>query len=297
MVRWLSARDRSEGLALFIAKLAPQMMAAMDETGLKDFAAERVATQLQKTDVAPLVMQLLDGLTQDGRHHKLLDEVLGALNKFLNDEDAVEAIRKKVAEELPTVLNVFRADAVILRRILKTASALIDDVKRDENHELRGEFEQFFRDYVRRMKRSKRFAKRIEDFKRQILERPELGSVADQMWISLREFVEADVKSDESVLVARMTDLFVDIARNLEADERLRSDINAGMVTALTSFVAAQKHALSRFVADQVKSWDFAQLTLLIEANIGRDLQYIRFNGMLIGGIAGVILHVILMAI
>ena len=297
MVKWLGKRDRSEGLALFIAKLAPQMLTAVNETGLKDFAAERVATQLQKTNVAPLVMQLLNELTQGGRHHQLLDEVIGALHKFLNDEDAVEAIRKKVAEELPTVLNIFRADAVILRRILKTASALLDDVRQDQDHELRAEFEQFFRSYVRRMKRSKRFAKRIESFKQQILERPELGSIADQMWNSLIEFVEADVKSDKSVLVARMTDLFVDIARNLETDARLRSDINAGMVSAISTFVDTQKHALSVFVADQVKSWDFAQLTLLIEANIGRDLQYIRFNGMLIGGLAGVVLHFILLLI
>ncbi len=297
MIVWLSGRQRSEGLALFIARLAPQMLSAVDETGLKDFAAERVATQLQKTNIAPLVMELMDGLTQDGRHHKLLDEVIGALHKFLNDEDAVEAIRKKVAEELPAVLNVFRADAVILRRILKTASALLEDVKRDKDHELRAEFEHFFRSYVQRMKRSKRFAKRIEGFKQQILERPELGAVADQMWASLRAFVEADVASDKSVLVARMTDLFVDIARNLESDDRLRADINAGMVSALGTFVEAQKKSLSRFVADQVKSWDFAQLTLLIEANIGRDLQYIRFNGMLIGGIAGVILHILLLAI
>jgi len=147
------------------------------------------------------------------------------------------------------------------------------------------------------MKRSKRFARRIEGLKQQILERPEVGAVADQMWVSLCEFVEADVASDQSVLVARMTDLFVDIARNLETDTRLRADINAGMVSALGAFIEAQKEALSRFVADQVKSWDFAQLTLLIEANIGRDLQYIRFNGMLIGGVAGVILHVLLLAI
>ncbi|MEM7545735.1 MAG: DUF445 family protein [Pseudomonadota bacterium] len=297
MVTWLADRDRSEGFAQFLAKLAPQMLSAVDETGLKDFAAQRVATQLQKTDVAPLVMKLLDGLTQDGRHHKLLDEVVGALHKFLNDEDAIEAIRKKVAEELPTVLNIFRADALILRRILKTASALLDDIKADKDHELRTEFEQFFRSYVRRMKRSKRFAKRIEGFKSQILERPELSSIADQMWASLRAFVEEDVASDDSVLVARLTDLFVDIARNLDTEPRLRADINAGMVAGLTSFVETQKHALAVFVADQVKSWDFAQLTLLIEANIGRDLQYIRFNGMLIGGLAGVILHIILLAL
>ena len=107
------------------------------------------------------------------------------------------------------------------------------------------------------------------------------------------EFVETDVEAEESVLIARLTDLLVDVAQNLKGEEKLRGDINAGMVSALTTFVGAQKHNLSRFVAEQVKSWDFRQMTLLIEANIGKDLQFIRFNGMIIGGLAGVTLYLI----
>ena len=67
--------------------------------------------------------------------------------------------------------------------------------------------------------------------------------------------------------------------------------MNQGFVVALSSFVESQKSGVSAFIAEQVKRWDLAQLTRLIEINIGRDLQYIRFNGMLIGGLAGLALH------
>ena len=67
--------------------------------------------------------------------------------------------------------------------------------------------------------------------------------------------------------------------------------MNQGFVVALSSFVESQKSGVSTFIAEQVKRWDLAQLTRLIEINIGRDLQYIRFNGMLIGGLAGLVLH------
>jgi uncharacterized membrane-anchored protein YjiN (DUF445 family) len=67
--------------------------------------------------------------------------------------------------------------------------------------------------------------------------------------------------------------------------------MNAGFVEALASFIESQKGGVSSFIAEQVKRWDLAQLTRLIELNIGRDLQYIRFNGMIIGGIAGLLLH------
>ncbi len=67
--------------------------------------------------------------------------------------------------------------------------------------------------------------------------------------------------------------------------------MNQGFVMALAAFVESQKSGVSKFIADQVKRWDLAQLTRLIEVNIGRDLQYIRFNGMLIGGLAGLALY------
>jgi len=240
-----------------------------------------------------MVMELLTGITKQGQHQQLLDEIVGALHKFLNNEDAVEAIRKRVSEELPSVLIVFRADEALLKRILKTASALLNEVKDDKDHELRHEFEDFFRKYIRRLKRSKSFAAQIERMKNQVLDRPELATIADQMWVSLQDFVTADSKADESIIVDTLTNLFVDMAHSLEAEPQLRADINLGMVATLSAFVAAQKHNISTFVAEQVKSWDFEQLTLLIEANVGKDLQFIRFNGMIIGGIAGFILHLV----
>lgn len=293
IIEWLSDRERSEGLARFIARMAPQMLDAVDETELRRFISERAVTQLKKTDVSPLVMEVLKELTKDGRHHQLLDEFVNALHKFLNNEEAVEAIRKRVAEELPTVLNIFRADSLILSRILKTATTLLEEVKTDQDHDLRREFEDFFKKYIRRLRRSKRFAQRIEGAKNQVLDRPELGAIADRMWESLRGFVERDVVAEDSVLVARLTELLVDVAHHLEGEERLRADINDGMVTTIAGFVEAQKHVVSGFIADQVKGWDFDQMTLLIEANVGRDLQFIRFNGMIIGGIAGLVLFAI----
>jgi len=293
MIKWLSDRGRSASLASFVAKLAPQMLHAVEETGLKGFASERVATQLKQTDMSPVVMEVLSGLTKDGRHQQLMDELVDALHRFLSNEDAIEAIRKRVAEEMPSALIIFRADEAILRRILKTAGALLEELKANKGHELRDEFESFFKKYVRRLKRSKTFAKRIDTMKSQLLERPEVTGMADQLWATLVEFVETDVAADDSILIERLTDLLVDVAQNLKGEDQLRSDINAGMATAVSTFVDAQKHNLSKFVAEQVKSWDFNQMTLLIEANIGKDLQFIRFNGMIIGGMAGVVLFLI----
>ncbi|MEM7214322.1 MAG: DUF445 family protein [Pseudomonadota bacterium] len=293
IARWLSDSKKSESLADFATKLVPQMLSTVDEKGLIQFATGRVTTQLEKTNIAPLVGEVMDSLTKDRRHQQLMDEIISALHRFLNDEEAIKAIRQKVSAELPTLLNFFRADALILRRILNAASSLLDEIRNDPEHELRAEFEQFLKVYVRRLKRSKKFTQRVEKLKQQILARPELVNIAEQMWVSIRKFIEEDAQSDSSVLEERLSEMFVDIGKKLKKEKALKREINDGMVTMLTGFVDKQKGNISQFVSDQVKSWDFRQLTLLIEANIGKDLQYIRFNGMLIGGLVGLLLYLV----
>jgi uncharacterized membrane-anchored protein YjiN (DUF445 family) len=93
------------------------------------------------------------------------------------------------------------------------------------------------------------------------------------------------------VLHHHLTRVFVEAGAQLAADSEMRGEINKGIVVVLRSFIADQKSGVSRFIADQVKSWDMKQLINLIEINIGKDLQYIRFNGALIGGLAGLALH------
>ena len=87
--------------------------------------------------------------------------------------------------------------------------------------------------------------------------------------------------------------MFVAAGEALAADAEMRAEINQGLVAVLRSVIAEQKSGVSTFISDQVKSWDMGQLIALIEINIGRDLQYIRFNGSLIGGLAGLVLYIL----
>ncbi|MEO0682337.1 MAG: DUF445 family protein, partial [Pseudomonadota bacterium] len=100
----------------------------------------------------------------------------------------------------------------------------------------------------------------------------------------------ADAARDDPVLATRLTGLFADLSARLRARPALRAQIDAGLRDAVARLAADQKRNVSAFIAEQVKSWDFRQLTLLIEANVGRDLQFIRFNGMIVGGLAGLAL-------
>lgn len=293
MSAWLASPARARSLSIFIVRLIPQLLASVDEKGLVRFASERVTGQLAQTDIAPLVGDVMTSFTNDGQHTKLMDEVITAIHRFLNNEQTLEVIRKKVQRELPLALAILQGDRLLLNRLVQAATELLDEIKQDPRHPLRAEFEDFLKNYVHNLKQSKGFARRVETLKQQLLSRAELAQAAESIWASLRRYVLADIEKDDSVLVARMADLFVDIGTKLEGEDGLRRDINEGMVTVLSNLVAEQRGNISAYVAEQVKGWDIKQLLTLIEVNVGRDLQYIRFNGMIIGGFVGVGLYLI----
>ena len=288
---WLADRSRAEGLSRFVVRLVPQALSAIGQSGLRDFISARMLEQLDKVQVAPLAADLLTAFTDDRRHQKLFDQLIRVLGRFLKDEQALEALRAKIHDELPTLFNLFRADAYLLRKIVASAGALLEEAGADPHHPLREEFDRFVMGFIDGLKTSKAYARRAEELKRSLLERPEIRDLARDMWESLGRFVEQDAAQPDSAVRAHLADLFAEAGRQLSRDAQIRADMNQGFVMALAAFVESQKSGVSKFIADQVKRWDLAQLTRLIEVNIGRDLQYIRFNGMLIGGLAGLALY------
>ncbi|TIU51706.1 MAG: DUF445 domain-containing protein [Mesorhizobium sp.] len=289
---WLADAERAAGLSRFVVRLVPRTLAAVEQSGLRGFVTSRMLEQIEKVPLAPLAAELLSALTDDRRHQKLLDEFIKVIGRFLNDEQALATMRDKIREELPSLFNLFRADAYLLKKIVASAGSLLDEVRADPDHPMRAEFDRFAQGFVERLRTSRQYAKRAEKMKRDFLARPEVRALAGDMWASLAEFIEQDAKAPNSVIRAHLANMFVEVGRHLASDARIRADMNGGFVVALASFVESQKSGVSKFIADQVKRWDLAQLTRLIEMNIGRDLQYIRFNGMIIGGLAGIVLYV-----
>ncbi len=166
-------------------------------------------------------------------------------------------------------------------------------MRNDPSHPFRGEFDRMLLSFVDKLENEPGFTGRIDGLKRDLLARPELAELAGNLWSNARSFIARSASGESTVLQHHLANMFVAAGATLAADADMRSEINQGVVVVLRSFIADQKSGVSTFIADQVKAWDMGQLIGVIEVNIGRDLQYIRFNGSLIGGLAGLALYTI----
>jgi uncharacterized membrane-anchored protein YjiN (DUF445 family) len=288
---WLRDRKRSEDLARFALRLLPEAVSATESSGLMTFVSRRITAKLMSIDLAPLAAGTLRGFVQEGRHQGLLDDILRAMHQTLTQAETMAVIREKIRDELPTLLKLYRADRFLVNRIVASATTFFEEVRNDPKHPFRGEFDRMLLSFVDRLGTDKAFADRIDGLKRDLLARPELGDLARNVWSNARAFIERSASGETQVLQQILARMFAEAGEALAGDAELRAEINQGLVAVLTTVIAEQKSGVSTFISDQVKAWDMGQLIALIEINIGRDLQYIRFNGSLIGGLAGLTLY------
>ena len=288
---WLRDRKRSADLARFTLRLLPEAFTAIETSGLMAFISRRITTQLQSIDLAPLAAGTLRAFVQEGRHKGLLDDILRVVHQSLTQPETMAMVREKIRSELPTLLRLYRADKYLVNKIVASASAFFEEVRANPSHPFRDEFDRMVLSFVDRLGSDRSYADRIDGLKRDLLARPELADLARNIWSNARSFIERSASGETHVLHQHLTGMFVKAGEALAADSELRAEINQGLVVVLRSFIADQKSGVSSFIADQVKAWDMRQLISLIEINIGRDLQYIRFNGSLIGGLAGLALY------
>jgi uncharacterized membrane-anchored protein YjiN (DUF445 family) len=288
---WLRDRKRSDDLARFALRLLPEALSATETSGLMTFIIRRMSSQLQAIDLAPLAAGTLRGFVAEGRHQILFDDLLRVMHETLNQAETMAIIREKVRAELPTLLRLYRADKFLVNKIVSSATAFFNEVRSDPKHPFRAEFDRMVLSFVDRLGTDQAYIDRIDGLKRDLLARPELADLARTVWANTRSFIERSASGETQVLQHHLAGMCVAAGEALAGDAELRGEINQGLVAVLRSFVADQKSGVSTFISDQVKAWDMAQLISLIEINIGRDLQYIRFNGSLIGGLAGLALY------
>jgi uncharacterized membrane-anchored protein YjiN (DUF445 family) len=288
---WLRDRKRSDDLSRFVLRLLPEAFAATETSGLMSFVTRRMMTQLQSIDLAPLAAGTLRALVEERRHQALFDDFLRIIHDTMTQAETMAMIRAKIRAELPTLLRLYRADKFILNKIVASVTAFLEEVRNDPKHPFRGEFDRMVLSFVDRLATDKTYGARIDGLKRDLLARPELTDLARTIWSNTRSFIERSASGESQVLQHHLSGMFVAAGEALKGDADLRGEINEGLVVVLRSFIADQKSGVSTFISDQVKGWDMAQLISLIEINIGKDLQYIRFNGSLIGGLAGLALY------
>ena len=273
------------------AELIAEVLESLDPERLGLRVRAGLASQLAKVELAPLLGGLLENLIADGRHRPLLDGLIRWAGLTLEDNE--EAVREIIRSRANSVLRWTGLDSRISSSVLDGVYRLLAEVLVDPDHPMRGKIDTALVKLAVQLKTAPDMRAKVEAVKMDLLENPALADWWMGVWERIRRSLITRARDPDSELGEELRGALREVGKALQDDPRLQRQINRfarRTAVGLTSRYGAQIVAL---VSETVKRWDAGTVTDRIESAVGRDLQFIRINGTLVGGLVGITLHAI----
>jgi uncharacterized membrane-anchored protein YjiN (DUF445 family) len=294
---WLVQPRNAGMLAGYFARLLAYALGALDEARVRRFLLRTVSQTARRADLAAALAQVLDVLTEDARHHALLDEALAALDDLLAREDTRRYIARELAGSAPLLkylsdLFHLKLDEKAALKIVDVALRRISEIRRDRDHELRRRFDAFVARFVQKLKSDEATRATVHRLRDEVLDSAALADYVGSLWSEFRAWLGADLQGESSAVRSRARSLVVGFGETLAADPGIQQWIDEQILAALAPLVEEHRAKIGRFVEDQINAWQEARLVEELERHVGADLQYIRINGTIVGALVGLAIAV-----
>jgi uncharacterized membrane-anchored protein YjiN (DUF445 family) len=284
---WLSQPENARKAAQNLGSILRSAGNVVRDEDVHALLDRTVVEPLRQMPIAPVLAKGLALLTVDDRHQQLLDRVIQGLLRLVAENEAL--IREKIGEESPWWVPKL-VDDRIHQKVLGGIERTLYEVGDDPDHQLRRQFDELLADWMVQLQTSPEVIARAEAIKQQVLDPETSGRLAASLWEELKQVLERQNLSDEAAPGAVARGLSALAAAALE-DEGLLEKIDGWVIGAVLRVVEQHRHEVGQLIAQTVSSWDPEETSRRIELLVGRDLQFIRINGTLVGGLVGLLIH------
>jgi uncharacterized membrane-anchored protein YjiN (DUF445 family) len=285
---WLSQPENARKAAQHLASVLRRAFEVIRDEDVHALLDRSVVEPLRRMPIAPVLSKGLALLTVDNRHQQLLDRVIHGLTRLVAENEAL--IRDRIREESPWWVPEM-VDDRIHQKVLGGIERTLYEVGADPDHQLRHQFDDLLADWIVQLQDSPEVNARAEAIKQQVLDPETSGRLAASLWEELKEALGRQGQvGDEGPLSA--------VARGLSAlgkaaldDESLLEKVDGWIIGAVLRVVDQHRHEVGQLIAQTVSAWDPEETSRRIELLVGRDLQFIRINGTLVGGLVGLLIY------
>jgi uncharacterized membrane-anchored protein YjiN (DUF445 family) len=284
---WLSLPENARKAAQHVASILRSAGNVVRDEDVHALLDRTVVEPLRQVPIAPVLAKGLALLTVDDRHQQLLDRLIQGLTRLVAENEAL--IRERIREESPWWVPRM-VDDRIHQKVLGGIERTLYDVGTDPDHQLRHQFDDLLADWMVQLQESPEVIARAEAIKQQVLDPETSGRLAASLWEELKQILGRQTLSDEGAPNAVARGLSALATAALE-DEALLEKIDGWVIGAVLRVVEQHRHEVGQLIAQTVSSWDPEETSRRIELLVGRDLQFIRINGTLVGGLVGLLLY------
>jgi uncharacterized membrane-anchored protein YjiN (DUF445 family) len=297
---WLTQPENTQQLGRYLVRTAGWALDFIEDAAVQNFVRRAVHGMIQGVDLSKTAGTILESVTRDGRHQQLLDEGIFQLARLLDNEETQAFIAQGIVDWLReeyAFMEKMLPSELIGRKgadlTVKLAAGILKRVSEDPQHPLRQRFDAFTVDFIARLQADPAFLEKGEDIKRYLIGDETLNGYLGSLWSDLKAWIKTDLDKEDSTLRRRLEATGAWVGRTLAEDPALRASLNENLELAARGAAPEFAGFLTSHIADTVKNWDSREMSAQIELNIGKDLQYIRINGTVVGGLIGVVLYLL----
>jgi uncharacterized membrane-anchored protein YjiN (DUF445 family) len=290
LAEWLGRPGSPATVARHLADGLVALSGALRDDEVQGAIEDLVVTRLRDTPVAPIAGRFLGAATAEGRHHELVDAALRGFDKYLIDER--EVLRGRFGQESPWWVPE-SIDDRMFEKLHGGLRGFIREVVDDPRHELRDHLDARLAELATRLREDPALIARGEELKAELLEHPELRAWTASLWSDAKASLALQAADPDSPLRVRLERAVEGFAERLAEDAALQAKIDAGLSRFAGYVLDEYAGTLSEIIESTVERWDPGVVTDQLELLLGRDLQFIRINGTLVGGLIGLFLHTV----
>jgi uncharacterized membrane-anchored protein YjiN (DUF445 family) len=286
--KWLSDQSHAERVAAEIATVLRVLVEMLRDEDVQQVLDRMIVKRIAEPQWGPPVGRVLASLLQERRQEALLQ--LLADRAFQWSLNAGEIIERVVERDSPTWSPRW-VDHLVGDRIHRELMDFTDKVRRNPDHELRRSATKFLFEFADDLQHDEATIGRAEKVKEQVMGREEVARAAETAWAAAKRIILESVDDPSSALRTRIADSVVHIGESLRDDADLRDKVDNWIVRAAQHLVEEYGVEITTIITDTIERWDAEEASRRIELHVGRDLQFIRINGTVVGSLAGLIIY------
>jgi uncharacterized membrane-anchored protein YjiN (DUF445 family) len=271
------------------SRLIADIFEGLDDERLGGLVKGAVSSRLKKMEVSPLLGHALASAINEERHVPMLEAAIRWMARALDANEGL--IREMVHKRASWVLKIAGLDTKLADAIVEGLRKLTTEMSTDPAHPVRIKVEEALAQLANDLQTKPETRERVEAMKDELLANRSVGLWLDTLWQKGRESVIRAARNPDAAMAGKLGEVLRSMGTTLEGDARIRSAINQFARRAVAGMAASYGSSIVKLVSETIRGWDAETVTARLEAAVGRDLQYIRINGTLVGGLVGVILH------
>ena len=273
------------------SRLIADVFESLDDERLGGIVKSAISTRLRNAELSPLLGHALASAINEDRHVPMLEAAIRWTARALDANE--QLIRDMVRKKANWALKLAGLDTKLADSIINGLRKLTVEMSTDPAHPVRVKVEEALVQLANDLQTRPETRERVETIKEQLLDNQSVSLWLDALWQRGREAIIKAARNPDAVMAGKLGEVLKSMGGTLEKDRRIRAAINQFARRAVVGMAASYGGSIVKLVSETIRGWDARTVTNRLEAAVGRDLQYIRINGTLVGGLVGLILYAI----